>query len=374
MPEAVLPPDPIRLQMQLHGRAARARWRADPVTALVLALVWCAVLAAGAGLGWPLLRSHAAVLHAGLAAQLATCILLAFAMSLVDTERALLRAERRWRSGWMAGLPGLQAAVPRQLTLLALRRAVLQSAAALLVPPLIASADAVPATQWPAGWWLVVAAPWMAALLARALASRRRASPARGLRELPAATWILAGLPVAARWQWAAWARAQRGRAAAWMLLPLLLAVPAGMSGAATLSALLGAFAIGVLLTLWSTALLQLPRAAALLRATPCSALRFLRDQLLLPAVLLAVVTGGLAVLLASAAGWIAAALVLIPLSAALLHAGVVCAERHHPRRIGPLLALQLALPLALLQAVPPLVLPLVLLQVLVLARRALRQ
>ena len=367
-------PDPIALERRLHWQARRARWRADRVSAVTLALVWCAVLAVGMALVWSLAQRHGAQLLALLAAQVPACALLVFAATLLDDERALLTASRQWRRGWLAGLAGLGRALPAQLTRVVLRRALVQSAIVLALPPLLAAASRQAPAGWPAAWWLVAAAPWLAAPLARALATRARDDHrATGAGQLPGATWILAGLPVVARWQWAAWARAQRGRAAAWLLLPLLLAVPAAMSPPGTLLALFAAFALGVLLTLWSAALACVPRAAALLRATPWRSRGFLAASLLLPGALLLLGAGLPGALLVGAAGWQGGLPVLFLVVLALLHAGVVVAERQRPRRIAPLLALQLALQAAVLQSLPPLAAPLLLVQLAMLARKALR-
>src|SRR5690606_22035467 len=307
-------------------------------------------------------------------AHVPACALLVFAVALLAGERTLLAARRSWSRGWLGALPGLGSAVPRQLSAAAVRSALALSLLVLALPPLLGAAGRE-AACWPRGWWLVVVAPWLAAAAARALAASPRAAVAGSQdRGLPGATWIVAALPVAARWQWAAWARAQRGRAAAWLLLPLLLAVPAGLSPPGTLLALMAVLALATLANLWSAALACVPRAAALLRATPWRSPSFLTAFLALPGTVLALAGSSLAALLVGTAGWAAGVPVPALVALALVHAAVVAAERQRPRRIAPALVLQLAIQVASLQAVPPLAPPLLLVQLALLARKALRR
>ena len=374
MPRAPALANPLALERTGVWRARRARWRGDPLSVGVLAAMVLALLAAACWLAWGVARSQGPALLAWMQLQSGPCAVLVFALALAGHERTALRLLQRARLGWLAALPGTAVATRRELARALAARSALASALLLLLPAALASGAG--RSAWPAtAWLLVAAAPWPAALLAALVALRRNARLLRGgLPTARARTTHPAWLPVAARWQWAAFVVDQRGRKGAWLLLPLLLALPAGMSGPATVAALFAALLSAALLTLWSAALATVPAGARLLRATPWRTRPLLAAQLQLPATLLLAVSTIAALGLAVSAGRSAMLLAVVPAAAGLLHAAVICSERLHPRRIMPVLLLHAGLQVAMLHALPPLA-PLVLgVQVAHLARRALRQ
>ena len=376
MPPASLA-DPLALEWRHAWRARLARWRADRVSTATLALVWLAALAVAAALlAWLAIRAGTLLLELPVL-QPAACALLTAVAAFALVERSATATAAQARLGWLAALPTTTRMLPRWLLRRCLLRAALLSALLLCAPHLLALAAETgrPPAAALAGWLLLAAIPWPAALLAALLVARREPRQLQG-SELArrAAAGSADWLPVGARWQWARFVRDQRGRTGAWMLAPLLLALPAGLSTPATLLALAAAVLVAALLTLWRAAIRTIPRAAALLRATPWPPAQSLRALLGLPAVLWLALVGALAPLLAVHAGPRSLLPLAVLAGAALLHAAATCAERHRPRRIGPLLALHAALQLALLQALPPLAIPLLLVQLATSARQALRR
>jgi hypothetical protein len=125
----------------------------------------------------------------------------------------------------------------------------------------------------------------------------------------------------------------------------------------------------------WQRSLEVLPAAQRWLQAQPFRPAQLLRDWVRVPLAILALAVAAVAVPL-SVVGAVRLLLpiVLLLVALALLHLGVVAAERARPRRIPLQVLLHVGAFVGVLQAFPPAVLPLWVGQVAWLARRSLRQ
>lgn len=351
--------DPLRLEQRWLRRAAWLRWRADPAASVATAVMGLALVAVAAWLllavlgrvsaAW--LQSHALLLGA------AACV-----ATFADHAHALARWRRSALQGWLGCLPTLPLHLWPALTRWIALRLAVQSTLLLVALAVVALGPSggdlrLAALAGLAGMGSGSAAAWL-----HAWRRQRGADPAATAHEwqprsVPGWRW----LPPMPRWQQVEALAGSVGGPSARRFGLLLLLVPFGLSPAGTVAALLAMLLLGAALAAWSSALRIVPRAAALLAATPLAAGAFLRGVLGLPATMLLVALlsmGPLLWLLGAPAMW-------LPLGAALLlgaalHAATVCAWRREPRRIALAVAVQLALPLAVLQGLPP-ALPLVL-------------
>lgn len=369
--------DPIRLQRHFAMAALLLRWRRDRVSTLVMAAVWCATAFVAAAVLATAAARTATVLLDVLARHAMPLALVVLVLSLSAQQRFGLRLLRRWRLGWLAALPGTGAAVPGQLALQLGMHAAAVGLALLLLPVLLLAFVAGPfaaARSLLPDWPVAVAMPALAAPITWLRLRRRGAAQLLQVaRHRRAQAPAPAAFPAPLRWQWAEIVRELRGRYGAWMVLPWLLMLPAGLSPAATLLALAGALLVAAMLTAWTIALRTIPQAAALLRATPLPPLAFLRSLLALPLAIAVVSSAAACILVLGAGTLVAVAVAGTLLGAALLHTAVVAAGRHRPRWIAPALVLHVGLVLAAALAFAPLVLPVLGVQLWHLGRKALR-
>lgn len=346
---------------------------AETITATLVATLVLGVVVYGAGAG--LCRQGAHLLLA-LDRHSGTLALLFLVADTATAYASALARLRRWHFGWLA--VEVDAALRRQalacvLALRALLRlsmiAALIAAACALDPHAVVP-SAASLTQLAAA---LAFAPVLAyhALLTRTpdqLLDARTGSRGGSSTAGPGRLW---------RWQWAAFAAGWHGGSRRWLLLPLLLVVPADESARVSLALLVVAI-VGLLASsAWAAAMRVVVQASAWLRAQPQAAGLQLAALVALP-LLMSVLGGALLAAVLASAGLQSVVAVTAGTGAValgLLHLASVCAWRHEPALIPWRYGLQLAVLFALCQALDTpmaglLVLPF---QLLLLWRRALR-
>lgn len=356
--------NPYETQRRLRWRNRLDDWRAAPAGPLFhLGAALAVLVLVGLLIGEALLP-HAGTLIA-LWQRHPTTVAGAFALlAFLDSRRRLAARRRQWQRGWLAAQP-IAPRWQRQALAAWLRRRVV--VAALLVT----GAAGLLHRGSPMPLWLpltVVAALALGA--AAAWLGDRARGPQPVAIAVSTATDTISGHGRLWRWQLVAMFGARRGAALApgiWLLLLL----PMGSYDLRVLLAIvLSALLLAAFAAAWRLALQTIIDAAAWLTPQPWPPAAWLRAALPLPLATLAL----LLMLLAPALwrlGSVPAAVSIATLAAvALLHLLLTLAERHRPRRIGPLLLLQLGLLGGLAASLPLLLPPLLVGQIVWLLRR----
>ncbi len=352
--------DPYRHERQLVWRNRVADWRAraDEAGFHLLALLALTIVAAlSLGYSWPSLM--AAVQR--VVATWPTAATLLSVLVLTELHAAALRRQRSlWSRHWLVAQPikvGLQRRILQSQTMLRVLMQLLLGGGLLCAATLDIRVLAI--------WTSVV---MLAAVLGWRSAHRAMPSTAHTRRQT---VFTPRGRGSFLTWQCTE-AIASLAPYRVSRLIWLLLLVPRGQWLEIGLALVL--VLLGIAFVAWSRSLAVLPAAERWLLVQPLPARSLLLRAALFPALLLAVVSTGLMLLLlvSGHAQW-APMVVMALLLPALLHFACSAAERRRPSRIGMLLMLHLTILAALLQAMPLLLLPIWLLQMFWLLRKALR-